>query len=182
MQQPLVLPCAKGSEQVLAQEAEALGLHNIRQGVAVVSGMGDLETAYRLCLWSRVASRVLWQLGESEVANPDDIYAATRAIAWDGHLSADNTFAVHFNGIGQGIRNTQFGALKVKDAIADQLRDTLHRRPDVDAKAPDISVDAHLRKGRLTLAIDLSSPTGKATTPPCGNACSKKPPRGANSA
>ena len=156
MQQPLVLPCAKGSEQVLAQEAETLGLQNIRQGVAVVSGMGDLETAYRLCLWSRVASRVLWQLGESEVANPDDIYAATRAIAWDEHLSADNTFAVHFNGIGQGIRNTQFGALKVKDAIADQLRDTLHRRPDVDAKAPDISVDAHLRKGRLTLAIDLS--------------------------
>ena len=36
MQQPLVLPCAKGSEQVLAQEAEALGLQNIRQGVAVV--------------------------------------------------------------------------------------------------------------------------------------------------
>ena len=156
MQHPLVLPCAKGSEQVLLQEAETLGLQNARLGVAVVSGTGDLETAYRLCLWSRVASRVLWIVAEGEVANPDDIYALARAVPWDEHIDADSTFAVNFNGIGQGIRNTQFGALKVKDAIADQLRDTLHRRPDVDAKNPDISIDAHLRKGRLTLALDLS--------------------------
>ena len=156
MQHPLVLPCAKGSEQVLLQEAETLGLQNARLGVAVVSGTGDLETAYRLCLWSRVASRVLWIVAEGEVANPDDIYALARAVAWDEHIDADSTFAVNFNGIGQGIRNTQFGALKVKDAVADQLRDTLHRRPDVDAKNPDISIDAHLRKGRLTLALDLS--------------------------
>ena len=156
MQHPLVLPCAKGSEQVLLAEAESLGLQNARLGVAVVSGSGDLETAYRLCLWSRVASRVLWIVAEGEVANPDDIYALARAVPWDEHIDADSTFAVNFNGIGQGIRNTQFGALKVKDAIADQLRDTLHRRPDVDAKNPDISIDAHLRKGRLTLALDLS--------------------------
>ena len=156
MQHPLVLPCAKGSEQVLLQEAETLGLQNARLGVAVVSGTGDLETAYRLCLWSRVASRVLWIVAEGEVANPDDIYALARAVPWDEHLSADSTFAVNFNGIGQGIRNTQFGALKVKDAIADHLRDTLHRRPDVDAKNPDISIDAHLRKGHLTLALDLA--------------------------
>ena len=156
MQHPLVLPCAKGSEQVLLAEAESLGLQNARLGVSVVSGTGDLEVAYRLCLWSRVASRVLWIVAEGEVANPDDIYALARAVAWDEHIDADSTFAVNFNGIGQGIRNTQFGALKVKDAIADQLRDTLHRRPDVDAKNPDISIDAHLRKGRLTLALDLS--------------------------
>ena len=42
MQHPLVLPCAKGSEQVLLAEAETLGLQNARLGVAVVSGTGDL--------------------------------------------------------------------------------------------------------------------------------------------
>ncbi|MDO4643552.1 MAG: bifunctional 23S rRNA (guanine(2069)-N(7))-methyltransferase RlmK/23S rRNA (guanine(2445)-N(2))-methyltransferase RlmL [Cardiobacteriaceae bacterium] len=156
MHQPIVLPCAKGSEQVLVAEAEALGLQNVRQGVAVVSGLGDMEVACRLCLWSRVASRVLWVLVEAAVENPDDMYALARTVAWDDHLDANSTFAVNFNGIGQGIRNTQFGALKIKDAIVDCLRDTLHRRPDVDAKNPDISIDAHLRKGRLTLALDLS--------------------------
>ncbi|MBV7433655.1 bifunctional 23S rRNA (guanine(2069)-N(7))-methyltransferase RlmK/23S rRNA (guanine(2445)-N(2))-methyltransferase RlmL [Cardiobacteriaceae bacterium TAE3-ERU3] len=154
--QAIILPCAKGSEQVLAEEAEKLGLQNVRVGVSVVSGHGDLKTAYQLCLWSRVASRILWVLTEGEIENPDDLYALTASIPWDDHISADNTFAVRFNGIGQGIRNTQFGGLKVKDAIVDVLRDKLHRRPDVDAKNPDISIDAHLRKGKVTLALDLS--------------------------
>lgn len=152
----LVLPCAKGCEQVLAVEAEALGLQNVKLGVSVVSGEGELEVAYRLCLWSRVASRVLWILREDEVSSPEDMYELARTIPWDDHLARDTTFAVHFNGIGQGIRNTQFGALKIKDAVVDTLREKLHQRPDVDSKNPDISIDAHLRKGKLTLALDLS--------------------------
>lgn len=152
----LVLPCAKGCEQVLAAEVADLGLMNVKLGVSVVSGEGDLETAYRLCLWSRVASRVLWILAEGDVENPDDMYALARSIEWDEHLDKNTTFAVQFNGIGQGIRNTQFGALKIKDAIVDTLRERLHHRPDVDSKNPDISVDTHLRKGKLTIALDLS--------------------------
>ncbi|UJF24260.1 bifunctional 23S rRNA (guanine(2069)-N(7))-methyltransferase RlmK/23S rRNA (guanine(2445)-N(2))-methyltransferase RlmL [Suttonella sp. R2A3] len=155
-QQAIILPCAKGSEQVLAEEAAALGLENPRIGVSVVSGYGDLQTAYQLCLGSRVASRVLWVLSEGEITNPDELYELTASVPWDDHLSADNTFAVRFNGIGCGIRNTQFGGLKVKDAVVDVLRSKLHRRPDVDSKNPDISIEAHLRKGKVTLALDLS--------------------------
>lgn len=152
----IILPCAKGSEQVLTEEAQALGLQQVKTGVAVVSGEGDLETAYRLCLWSRVASRVLWVLDEGKIDSPDDLYARLYAIDWDEHLDVDRTFAVSFNGIGQGINNTQFGALKGKDAIVDKLRDTLRRRPNVDSRKPDLSVDLHLRKGVLTTALDLS--------------------------
>ncbi|MDO5091027.1 MAG: bifunctional 23S rRNA (guanine(2069)-N(7))-methyltransferase RlmK/23S rRNA (guanine(2445)-N(2))-methyltransferase RlmL [Cardiobacteriaceae bacterium] len=152
----IVLPCAKGSEQVLTAEAQALGLQQVKTGVAVVSGEGDLDAAYRLCLWSRVASRVLWVLDEGEITSPDDLYARLYALDWDDHLDVDRTFAVAFNGIGQGINNTQFGALKAKDAIVDKLRDTLRRRPSVDSRRPDMSVDLHLRKGVLTTALDLS--------------------------
>lgn len=153
---PIILPCAKGSEQVLTAEAQALGLQDVKTGVAVVSGKGSLEVAYRLCLWSRVASRVLWVLDEGAITNPDDLYARLYALDWDEHIDVDRTFAVSFNGIGQGISNTQFGALKAKDALVDKLRDTLRRRPSVDAKQPDIAVDVHLRKGVLTTALDLS--------------------------
>ena len=152
----IILPCAKGSEQVLTAEAQALGLADVKTGVAVVSGGGELETAYRLCLWSRVASRVLWVLDEGDIANPDDLYARLYTLDWDEHLDVDRTFAVSFNGIGQGINNTQFGALKGKDAIVDKLRDTLRRRPSVESRNPDIAVDIHLRKGHLTTALDLS--------------------------
>ena len=152
----IILPCAKGSEQVLTLEAQALGLQHIKTGVAVVSGEGDLDTAYRLCLWSRVASRVLWVLDEGKIDSPDELYQRLYALDWDEHLDVDRTFAVTFNGIGQGINNTQYGALKGKDAIVDKLRDTLRRRPSIDSRNPDIAVDLHLRKGHLTTALDLS--------------------------
>lgn len=152
----IILPCAKGTEQVLQAEADTLGLQNSKIGVAVVSGEGDELTAYRLCLWSRVASRVLLVLTEYDMASPEDLYAGAYTIDWTEHLSADTRFAIRFSGTGQGIRNTQFGALKVKDAVVDRLREYYKRRPDVDTDNPDIRIDAHLQRGRVTLALDVS--------------------------
>ena len=156
MGQRIVLPCAKGVEQVLEVEARTLGLENARIRPAAVSGEGDLETVYRLCLWSRVASRVLLVLEVGKIDDPQALYDLAYGVAWDEHIDPDGTFAVRFRGIGQGIRNTQFGALKVKDAIVDRLREKYKRRPSVDAKAADVSVDVHLHRGRITLSLDLS--------------------------
>lgn len=159
MDEPLfscVLPCAKGSEQVLQQEAEQLGVQTLSIAPAVVRGKASLLTFYRLCLWSRTASRVLLVLAHENVDSAEAIYEVARNIAWEDHIAPDDTFAVRFNGLGCGIRNTQFGALKIKDAVVDRLRDIVKRRPDVDAKTPDILLDAHLHKNELTLALDLS--------------------------
>lgn len=152
----IILPCGKGSEQVLAQEVAELGLQQIKILPAVVQGMGDLATIYRLCLWSRVASRVLLVLNEKEISSPEDLYRCLFEIAWDDHISPDSTFSVRFSGKGCGINNTQFGALKAKDGIVDKLRELYKRRPDVDTKNPDISVDIHLRNRILTVTLDLS--------------------------
>ena len=47
--------------------------------------------------------------------------------------------------------------MRVKDAIVDQFR-ARHgdRRPSVDARAPDVRVNAHLARGRVTISLDLS--------------------------
>ena len=55
-----------------------------------------------------------------------------------------------------GVRNEQFGAQRLKDAIVDQFRTKGLSRPTVDLKAPDVRVHARLHKGALSLAIDLS--------------------------
>lgn len=156
MKHRIVLPCAKGGEQVLEAEARALGLENVRVRPAVVFGEGALETLYRLCLWSRVASRVLLVLADGEIDDPQALYDLASSVSWEDHISPDTTFAVRFNGSGQGIRNTRFGALKVKDAIVDRLRERYNRRPDVDVTAPQVSVDVHLHRARITLSLDFS--------------------------
>jgi 23S rRNA (guanine2445-N2)-methyltransferase / 23S rRNA (guanine2069-N7)-methyltransferase len=149
--------CARGVEPLLAREIAVLGGADIRQVRAGVSFGGDVETAYRVCLWSRTASRVLMQIGRLPAVTADGLYAAVREIRWEDHLSPDGTLAVDFaTDSNPAFRNTMFGAQRVKDAIVDRLRDLTGRRPSVDPAAPDLRVNVRVRSGKATLSLDLS--------------------------
>ena len=147
----------KGMESLLAGELRGLGAGDVRQARAGVAFGGELETAYRVCLWSRLASRILMPLLEGRANDGDELYATARRVAWDEHLAVSGTLAVDFTGTSTAIRDTRFGAVRVKDAIVDQFRERHgDRRPSVDARAPDMRVNAHLARGRVTLSLDLS--------------------------
>ncbi|MGI6409418.1 MAG: bifunctional 23S rRNA (guanine(2069)-N(7))-methyltransferase RlmK/23S rRNA (guanine(2445)-N(2))-methyltransferase RlmL [Thiopseudomonas sp.] len=150
------LSCPKSLEELLLAEAQELGLQNARQRPALVSGQGTLETAYRLCLWSRLANRVLLVLTRFPVRSADELYAGIQAIDWRDHLDSKGTLAIDFSGTSKAIDNTHFGALKVKDAIVDALRDRMGNRPSVEKRNPDIRVNVHLRRDEATVSLDLS--------------------------
>jgi 23S rRNA (guanine2445-N2)-methyltransferase / 23S rRNA (guanine2069-N7)-methyltransferase len=132
-----------------------LALTEVREHTSAMRGMADMETAYRLCLWSRLANRVLLVLKRFPMKNAEDLYTACNAVDWADHLAADGTLAVEFSGHGSGIDNTHFGALKVKDAIVDKLR-TRGLRPSVDKIDPDVRVHLRLDRGEAILSLDLS--------------------------
>lgn len=150
------LSCPKSLEELLLAEAQELGLQNARQRPALVSGQGTLETAYRLCLWSRLANRVLLVLTRFPVRSADELYAGIQSIDWRDHLDSKGTLAIDFSGTSKAIDNTHFGALKVKDAIVDALRDRMGNRPSVEKRNPDIRVNVHLRRDEATVSLDLS--------------------------
>jgi len=152
----LFITCPKGLELLLEEELTALGAHSLKQTVAGVSCEGELELAYRICLWSRLANRVLMPLAEGEVETADQLYALVAQVDWLEHLRPSGTLTVDFNGRSQAINNTHFGALKVKDAVVDQVRTATGQRPSVDRANPDLRINLHLHRGRATLALDLS--------------------------
>ncbi|GFM87676.1 ribosomal RNA large subunit methyltransferase K/L [Pseudomonas cichorii] len=152
----LFLTCPKGLEGLLAEEATALGLQETREHTSAIRGTADMETAYRLCLWSRLANRVLLVLKRFPMKNADDLYEGVLHVDWQDHLEADGTVAVEFSGHGSGIDNTHFGALKVKDAIVDKLRTSDGLRPSVDKINPDLRVHLRLDRGEAILSLDLS--------------------------
>ena len=117
---------------------------------------GELEHAYQLCLWSRLANRVLLKLGESEIKHADDLYQLISSINWGQHFSVNNSFVIDFIGTNNEIRNSQFGALKVKDAIVDQFNDLYEQRPSVAKQKPDIRIQCRLRRNRVSVYLDLS--------------------------
>ena len=147
----------KAMEDILADELRLLGAINIKTTVAGAHFEGGLETAYRICLWSRIANRVLLQLCSFPVNSQDDLYSGITKIDWFQHLNPDGTFAVTFNAKNSAaITNSHFGALKVKDAIVDQMRAKFQKRPGVDTERPDIRINVNLNKDKATLSLDLS--------------------------
>lgn len=152
----IYLTCPKGLEGLLAEEAATLGLQEVREHTAAVRGQATMETAYRLCLWSRLANRVLLVLKRFSMRDAEDLYAGVREVEWAEHLDPTGTLAVEFSGHGSGIDNTHFGALKVKDAIVDSLRGPDGQRPGIDKLNPDLRIHLRLDRGEAILSLDLS--------------------------
>lgn len=153
------ITCPKGLESLLAQELGGMELAVVRETPAGVWVEGSQGDAYLACLHSRLANRVIWHLGEFEVASADDIHRSVMGIDWSQHLGATGRFRVSFQGLGAGIRNTQFGIQCVKDAIVDRLRGADGARPSVDRENPDLSVHVRLHRDRIQVGIDLAGPS-----------------------
>jgi 23S rRNA (guanine2445-N2)-methyltransferase / 23S rRNA (guanine2069-N7)-methyltransferase len=154
---PLFITAPRALEQVLAQELSELGLAGVELQRGGVSLVGDLEQAYRVCLYSRVANRVLLALAEKiEAHDGDALYESASRVPWTDHLDARRTFAVDCVATESPIENSQFAALRVKDAIVDQLRQRTGARPEVSRKNPDLRINLHLYQANGRLSLDLS--------------------------
>ncbi len=154
---PLFATTPKAMEGLLAAEIEGLGGQNVQQKLAGVAFRGDLAMAYKACLWSRTANRVLLLLSSFEVKSQQDLYDGVQKIDWFEHLQPDGSLAVSFSAKNSPvINNTHFGALKVKDAIVDQLRARFGQRPNIDTDRPSIRVNVYLHNDTAQLSLDLS--------------------------
>jgi putative N6-adenine-specific DNA methylase len=145
-----------GTEDLLADELRALNLRGVRTGRGGARFAGEKVDGIRACLWSRIAMRVLLPLAEFPAADADALYNGARDVRWEEHLDATRTFAVEAVGRTEALGHTLYTALKVKDAVADVLRERCGARPYVDANDPDVRIVAHLAGGRASLALDLA--------------------------
>lgn len=148
--------CPKGFERLLAGELVSLGATSVRALRGQVAFSGALADAYRVCLWSRIASRVVLVLSHGAAADADELYDAVSSIDWESHLSLSSTFAIDAHGMNDQLRNTQFVALRVKDAVCDRMQARFGGRPSVEVRHPDVMIIARVRGERVTLGIDLS--------------------------
>jgi 23S rRNA (guanine2445-N2)-methyltransferase / 23S rRNA (guanine2069-N7)-methyltransferase len=148
--------CPPGVADLTAAELRDCGATHAREFKLGVQAEGSLEVAYRACLWSRTASRVLLPLATFPAATPEQLYEGAASIDWQQHVAPNGTIAIDFGGSSSGITHTHFGALKTKDAIVDQLRERTGERPSVQLDQPDVRIDVRLDRDRATLSLDLS--------------------------
>jgi 23S rRNA (guanine2445-N2)-methyltransferase / 23S rRNA (guanine2069-N7)-methyltransferase len=146
----------RGFGDLLALELVGFGAQDVRERGNQVAFTGTLEVAYRACLESRVASRVYVEVARIDAPDEAGLYRAMREIDWAAHVDPAATLACDWSGRHPAISNTHFGALRLKDAICDALRDREGSRPDVSTERPGVRVHAHARETRVTLSIDLA--------------------------
>ncbi len=147
---------ARNLESLLADELRGLGIDSAVETRAGVDFSGSLADAYRVCLWSRIASRVLLPLSDFAAPDPDVLYAGVREIDWSEHLGPEQTLAVSVDSARSQIEHTQFAAQRIKDAIVDQLRERSGSRPSVRPIQPDLALRCRLFRDQAVLFIDLS--------------------------
>ena len=147
--------CPKGLEALLQQELVDLGAVDVRQTVAGVGFAGELSLALKVCLWTRLANKILLPVAKFTAGTAEDLYRGIGAVDWGKHLDPGGSLWIDFSGTSRELRNSQFAAQKVKDAIVDQLRTPKGVRPSVSKDNPDLTVSVRLNKEQATVNIDL---------------------------
>jgi putative N6-adenine-specific DNA methylase len=148
--------CPRGLEQALANELSDLDARDLKPVDGGVRFAGEFSLCYAVNLESRIASRVLWQVGAGAYRSENDIFDAARALPWREWFGPERTIRVGTSAIRSPLKSIDFVTLRVKDAICDSLRAATGRRPDVDTRAPDVRVQTFLTATDFTIYIDTS--------------------------
>jgi putative N6-adenine-specific DNA methylase len=147
---------AKGTEPALRDELRELGLARVRADRGGVHFEGERVAAYRACLWSRVALRVLAPVATFEAPDEDELYAGVRSVDLDGVLDARRTLVVSAACRSSRLTHTGYLCQLTKDAVVDRIRDQRGERPSVDKRDADVHLFLHLVKDVATLYLDFA--------------------------
>ena len=149
----------KGFETLLHHELRAIlgpSSARVEKRYGGIEIQGDLEAAYRICLYSRLANRVFLELARFKAVDEKMLYEQVYRLDWSEHLRASNTLAVSANVSRSALDHDHFVALKVKDAVVDQFRAASGQRPSIAKQRPDLQLHLQLHQNNAQLSLDLS--------------------------
>jgi len=149
-------PCPRGLEAVLLADLEKLGANNVRSTEGGVHFSGDWALCYRANLESRIASRILWRVKETQYRSEQDIYQAAFELQWQRWFDVTRTIRVNTTAIRCPLKSLEFITLLVKDAVCDRFRAHCNERPSVDTLDPDVRIHVFIEDNRLMLYLDTS--------------------------
>ncbi|QFG52597.1 class I SAM-dependent RNA methyltransferase [Chryseobacterium sp.] len=143
-----------GLEQVLAEEVRKLGGRNVEIKNRAVNCEGDLGFLYKINYSARTALKIMIPVLTFKAWDENRFYDKLFDFPWDDFMRVDQTFAIDTTIYSDRFRHSQFMAQKMKDAIVDSFKFKYRKRPDVDARDPDIKFHLHIDRELVTVSID----------------------------
>ncbi|MBR2282238.1 MAG: bifunctional 23S rRNA (guanine(2069)-N(7))-methyltransferase RlmK/23S rRNA (guanine(2445)-N(2))-methyltransferase RlmL, partial [Spirochaetales bacterium] len=143
---------------LVEKEAHDAGAQDIQVSSGGVEFSADLETAYRFCMWTRSATRLLVLVHRyDKLESTDDLYEHSLSLPWENWLNPERTFAITETVSDcRWIRNSHFASLRLKDAIVERIRGAYNdERPNVDRDNPDIVFHLHVNRNLVSWYVDF---------------------------
>ena len=147
---------AEGLEDLGKKELQELGAHEIKSVYRGIYFSADKASLYRINYCSRLLSRILAPLIRFDCHSDKYLYKTASSIDWLSLLDLKKTFAVRANVSHSKITHSKYASLRLKDAIVDFFRKKTGRRPNVDARDPDILFNLHIQNNKATIYLDTS--------------------------
>ncbi|QDC79117.1 THUMP domain-containing class I SAM-dependent RNA methyltransferase [Candidatus Methylopumilus universalis] len=148
--------CPRGLEALLEEELSAQHALKIVATDGGVSFEGNLDTMYRVNLYSRIATRIMSRVGQGSYATEEDIYKATFKLHWPSWFKVNQTIRVKVTGVKCPLKSLDFVTLRIKDAVCDRFREEGALRPSVSVRDPDVRIHAYLTENQYQLYLDTS--------------------------
>jgi len=148
--------CPRGLEQLLVDELQQAGAKSIKSTDGGISFDGDWAVCYSANLHSRIATRILWQVGRGKYMNEEDLFNAAYKLNWPQWFDVKHDFMVKVTGVKCPLKSLEFATLKIKDAVCDKFRLAVGSRPYIDTKTPAVRIHAYLTKDEYQFYVDTS--------------------------
>jgi len=148
--------CPRGLEDELKKEFHALGGKDVRATPGGVACQGPFTLCYRLNLESRIASRILWQVGQGSYRHEEDLYRLALRLPWPNWFSVTCRIKVRLVAQQSPLKSLEFATLRVKDAICDRFVRETKKRPEVDKRHPDIQIVVFVDEGQVVWYVDTT--------------------------
>ena len=145
-----------GLEEVLANELKDLGAQSVKIQKRAVSFKGDNGFMYKANLNLRTCLRILKPIKTFQAKDEKELYENILKMNWSRYLDVNKTFATHATTTSEVFSHSKYASLLVKDGIADFFRNKYGKRPNVNPKDPDISINLHVNKHTCTISLDSS--------------------------
>ena len=148
--------CPRGLEALLTNEIKASGATDIKPTDGGVAFAGELSVCYSANLHSRLATRILMQVGRGNYATEDDLYQAAYKLNWPNWFDVKHDFMVKVTGVKCPLKSLEFATLRIKDAVCDKFRQAVDSRPYIDTKNPSVRIHAYLTVDAYVYYVDTS--------------------------
>lgn len=148
--------CPRGLEPLLAEELQQAGARSVKVTDGGAGFDGDWAVCYAANLHSRIATRILWQVGRGKYLNEQDLYDTAYKLNWPNWFDVKHDFMVKVTGVKCPLKSLEFATLRIKDAVCDKFRQAVGSRPYIDTKTPAVRIHAYLTTDEYQFYVDTS--------------------------